>query len=220
MTTDVLGSELKSPVMGELYLKTLAGSGALSAQAVREFLSQWHGFSSFIPRFLCLAAYKAETEEERLNVLENLNSELGMDGGSTAHAEMLRDLIERATGNEPQSRDIKPSTAAFLETLEQTVLTNSAAFNSGVMAGLEHVAYDILSVLKEILSKCGRQELILHPYIVIHDEIEKIHIENTQENIGFHGNKKKEVDAGFKFIMRQWKIFWDSAYLLLTPGSV
>jgi hypothetical protein len=60
--------------------------------------------------------------------------------------------------------------------------------------------------------KAGRPDLTTHPYIVIHDEIEAMHIENTSENVKLHGAARASTEAGYAQMMRAWDSFWRAAY--------
>lgn len=92
----------------------------------------------------------------------------------------------------------------------------TSTFNSVVLLGLEHVAYDILSVLKEILIKSGYPQLVGHRYITLHEEIEAMHIKSIEENIFQYPNNQAEVSVGFQYVMNQWQGFWSCAYSTLV----
>lgn len=205
-----------SPVKNTAYFDSLSSASSLNPAKAREFLIQWYAFSCFIPKLLSLCAYKSESEPERMAVLENLYSELGKDhkNGQT-HPELLRDLIEKAYSLTPSAASASKTTKSFLSSLETKVLTSGSAYVCGLLQGLEHVAYDILDVLKEILTKTGNAELVNHPYIYIHEEIEKQHIANTEHCVNFHEDKPDQVKAGFNEIMVLWEAFWTDAYASL-----
>lgn len=218
MNAEVLVQKIEattSPVRGVFYESTLKKARSLDRSQVQAFLSQWYAFSSFIPELLSLYAAKAENELERTNIVENLYSELGLDNGRVSHPQMLFDLIQQATGLPPDRCHSSQATGEFIENLRSSVNTQSPAYNAGLFRGLEHVAYDILDVLKEILVKSGNPHLVGHPYITIHEKIEAQHIDKTEENIAMHGRRREEVDAGFNYVMNQWETFWKSAYLQL-----
>ncbi len=208
-----------SPVRGAYYDSTLKKAKSLAPNQVQIFLSQWYAFSSFIPELLSMYAAKAENELERANIVENLYSELGLDNGRVSHPQMLYDLIKQSTGLPPDRYHSSQATSEFIESLRSSVNNQSPAYNAGLFRGLEHVAYDILDVLKEILVKSGNPHLVEHPYITIHEKIEAQHIDKTEENIAMHGRNREEVDAGFNFVMDQWENFWKSAYLQLMGSQ-
>lgn len=206
------------PVKGSMYRQTLAIATDIKKPAVARFLSQWYAFSSSVPELLCIAAMKASCEEERSNIVANLYSELGLDSDGTSHPELLKDLIEQATGEVPSGGLISQDTRLFLEHLRRLMLEGSSAYNAGVMLALEAVAYSILSVLREILEKSGNAALTLHPYIVIHEEVEAGHIDNTEENIALYKDQMVEINQGYADMTCRWLNFWNSAYeTLVTP---
>ena len=95
-------------------------------------------------------------------------------------------------------------------------MRGTPAFNSGVLLGLEYVAYDILGVLKKILIKAGCPHLVNHPYITVHEAIEAMHIESTEENADLYQDEQASVTAGFEHTMKLWAGFWASAYGMLV----
>jgi len=57
-----------SPVKGAKYAATLASVPTVSKESARLFMAQWHAFSSSIPAFLSLCAWRAGSELERVNI--------------------------------------------------------------------------------------------------------------------------------------------------------
>lgn len=212
MTQNALAVAPSCPVKSEVYLATLKPMKTLGPAETHRFLSQWYAFSAVMPELLSICAMKATSESERANIIENLHSELGLDGVGISHPDLLRDLIFKATGAEPNGAVVSEETRTFIEGLRMALLMGSAAVNAGILQALEAVAYNILDVLKEIVSKSGNAALTAHPYIVIHEEIEAMHIENTDENVKLHGAARASAEAGYMQMMRAWESFWASAY--------
>jgi hypothetical protein len=212
MTHGALAVAATSPVKNEIYESTLKSMKALGRAETHRFLSQWFAFSAVMPELLSICAIKATTESERANIITNLHSELGLDGDGISHPQLLKDLILKVTGVEPSGADITGETRAFIEGLRTALLMGSAAANAGILQALEAVAYDILDVLKEIVTKSGNADLAAHPYIVIHEELEAMHIENTDENVKMHGAARVASEAGYAQMMRAWEAFWAAAY--------
>lgn len=215
-TSPVISEQIVSPVRGRAYNSTLGVLATISPDRARLFMAQWYAFSASIPAFLSLCAWRAGSELERRNIIINLHSELGLDGNEGTHPELLADLIVQATGEGPSLGDITDGTRAFILAMSDSVMRGSPAFNSGVLLGLEHVAYDILSVLKEILTKAGCPHLVGHRYITLHEEIEAMHIESTEENVSQYPDDQAAVSAGFEYVMSLWEGFWTSAYSTLV----
>lgn len=215
-TTSVATVAESCPVKSPEYHLTLARANQINPGSARVFLSQWYAFSASIPELLCACAMKAVSEAERANIVTNLYSELGLDSDGVSHPELLKDLIHQATGGLPDGEIVTQSTRAFLDRLRTAVLNGDPAFNAGALRALEAVAYSILDVLKEILVKSGNRALVGHAYITIHEEIEAVHIDNTEENISFHQGKEELVSHGYSVMMNEWRAFWSSAYDSLT----
>ena len=209
-----------SPVKGLAYERYLARRLKIDKLDAARFFSQWFAFSSAIPEILSIAAMKAESHEERTNILANLFSEMGFDSDGQSHAELLKDLIAKATGHEPIRSLIEQETFDFLKRLKMRMLEGSAAFNAGLILELEAVAYDILDVLNEILQKCGRGDLTAHPYIVIHETIEANHIDCTERNKTLHAENENDIKRGEAAMKSEWKKFWNHAYTLLVTSRV
>lgn len=214
--TSIALNAARCPVKSHLYEAILKPMATIGCQETHRFLSQWYAFSAVMPELLSICAMKAASESERANIIANLYSELGLDGDRTSHPEMLKDLIVSATGTAPSSVDIADETRSFIEGLRTALLMGNAAANAGILQALEAVAYNILDVLKEILVKSGNAALTTHPYIVIHEEIEARHIENTAENAKGHGAARASTDAGYAQMMRAWDSFWGAAYRTLA----
>ena len=203
-----------SPVKKKYYADIFQCKDKLSNHQVQFFAVQWYAFSSSITKLLALCAWKAETEEERANVVKNLYSELGLDvSNGKTHSELLKDLIENASNGELDTGQISPTTSTFISTINSAVLNRPPAFVAGFLLGLEHVAYDILEVLKGLLDKSGNGHLKEHPYIKIHEEVEAMHIDSTENTIDLYDDRRSEVEEGFVFIMKEWEQFWADAYI-------
>lgn len=209
----------ESPVKGDGYKKTLGKARTLSKMQAAAFFAQWYAFSSSIPEILSIAAMKASSDEERANILLNLFSEMGFDSDGKSHPELLKDLIDEATGISPSPDLVSNETRYFLTQVKAVMKSGTSAFNAGVMRSLESVAYEILEVLKEILSKCGSEGLVEHPYITIHELIEASHIESTERNMNLHFEDDEELRAGEFAMEVNWKYFWDNAYSNLVDLS-
>lgn len=208
------------PIKGRAYEATLDALATIERSNVATFLTQWFAFSTSVPVILCIAAEKASCELERKNIVTNLHSELGLDTDGPSHPALLSDLIEKATGTVPSPDFVSNGTHVFLKDLKNMMRDGSPAFNAGVMLALEAVAYDILSILKEILVKSGNNALVQHPYITIHEEVEADHIDNTEENIALHKDNVIDVNKGFTEMNALWRTFWSDAFLLLVTRHV
>lgn len=219
MIQSALAIAASCPVKNEVYDTTLKPMKTLGRTETHRFLSQWYAFSAVMPELLSICAMKATSEPERANIITNLHSELGLDSDGTSHPELLKDLISKVTGTEPSGIDISDETRSFIEGLRMALLMGSAAVNAGILQALEAVAYNILDVLKEIVTKSGNAGLTAHPYIVIHEEIEAMHIENTSENVKLHGSARAASEAGYAQMMRAWEVFWGAAYRDLAARS-
>ncbi len=204
------------PVKGTMYRRSLLRRKIIQKPQAALFFAQWYAFSSSIPEILSIAAMKAASHEERTNILVNLFSEMGLDAGGVSHPDLLKDLIEKATGQSPNAALILEETDQFLYRLKAMMTEGSAAFNAGVMQSLEAVAYQILEVLCEILEKSGNGELQNHPYIVIHEEIEVRHIESTDCNVAMHASESDDIERGKTLMFDEWEIFWNHAFRLLV----
>lgn len=215
-------AELQSlcPVKGSIYNQTLAVAKKLDKPSVAKFMTQWYAFSSTVPEILCIAALKASCEAERSNIVANLYSELGLDADGTSHPELLKDLIEQATGQTPSRDLVTFETQDFLARLKKMMLAGSSPYNAGVMLALEAVAFNILAVLKEILEKGGSQSLTAHPYITIHEEVEASHIENTEQNIDLYKAQIGEINRGYADMLIKWQLFWNDAFTALVAQDV
>lgn len=207
------------PVKSLGYERTLAKAGSISPVAARRFLSQWHAFSAAMPELLSVCAVRAGSDAERSNIVANLYSELGLDGDGVPHPELLKSMIEEATGAAPNPEDVTATTRRFVERLRAALFTGEPAFNAGVLLALEGVAYNILDVLKEILVKAGRPDVVRHPYITIHEAIEAHHIEHTEGNLELHMDRQDAVNAGYDLMMVAWSEFWADAYGLLVAKA-
>jgi hypothetical protein len=206
------------PVKGLAYESTLGAATTIDRSNVATFMTQWYAFSANIPIILCVAAEKASCESERKNIVTNLHSELGLDTDGPSHPALLNDLIVKATGIVPTHNIVSRGTVVFLESLKKMLREGSPAQNAGIMLALEAVAYEIISILKEILAKSSNHALIQHPYITIHEEIEAEHINNTEQNISFHNDNMIEVNQGFIEMNMLWRSFWSNAFRTLVPN--
>lgn len=219
-TSSVAESKSNCPVKGLLYKSTLGSALSIDRPNVASFMTQWYAFSASVPEILCIAAEKASCEAERKNIVANLYSELGLDTDGPSHPALLSDLIEKATGFAPSPDLVSKETRAFLADLKDMMRNGSAALNAGVMLALEAVAYNILGVLNEILTKSDNRALTNHPYITIHEEVEATHIDNTEENIELHRANIADVIRGYSEMNRMWHSFWDAAFLALVAPHV
>lgn len=212
-------AQSKCPVKSKRYEDTLHAASAVTRANAGSFMIQWYAFSATVPQILCVAAEKAASETERKNIVANLYSELGLDADGTSHPELLKDLIKKATGLTPTPELVSPKTRAFLSELQRLMREGGSALNAGVMLALEAVAYNILEVLKEILTKSGNHGLVTHPYITIHEEVEAMHIDNTQENIELHRCNLADVNRGYAEMNKLWALFWDGTYTSLVKDN-
>ena len=149
---------------------------------------------------------KLKSEYEKTNIIINLHSELGLDVKEGKSHPKLSDLIVKATGKLPDEKVVSDTTKLFVGILLNTTMVNSSSFSQAFLLGLEQVAYDILNVLKEILKKSGNPNLMEHSYIVIHEQIEAMHIDNTEDNLA-HVSNYEEAVSGYKFVMSPMDYF-------------
>jgi hypothetical protein len=203
-----------SPVKGLSYFKCLAAKSIVSEKSAIAFFMQWHAFSEFMPDLLSELIINSETEMERINLVKNLYSELGIDVGTESHPKMLKSLITEAYGYFNTSL-VRVETEEFIDKIEMQVRKGNSAYNAGLVLALEEVAYEILSVIKEVLSKSSQAVFLKHPYITIHEEVESEHIAHTQEIINLYSNRGSEAEAGYQEMMRWWQVFWDHAFVCM-----
>lgn len=207
-----------SPVKGIPYLRSLASRNILTEDAAFLFFMQWYAFSEFMPDLLSELIVSAETELERISLVKNLYSELGIDTGTESHPKMLCSLITQAYGRFEISA-VRMATEEFIDQIECQVRLGHSAYNAGLVLALEEVAYEILGVLKEVLAKSGQTQFLTHPYITVHEEVEADHIAHTREIIGQYEHRSSEVEHGYREMMNWWQKFWDHAFECLEDAD-
>lgn len=209
----------ESPVTGKDYEASLGKMTRIDGDQAYSFFIQWHYFSKSVLNLLAVCAWKAETTEEKSNIVMNLHSELGLDiPNGRSHPDLLADLIVRATGKHPEAVEASSETKEFVNQILKQTAAESSSFSTGLLLGLEQVAFDILKVLQEVLTKSGNPELIKHPYITIHNEIEAQHIDCTEKNLSVVRDIE-QAKRGYDFSMKQWEYFWASSYKLIQGQS-
>jgi len=217
--TDQDFAYLDSPVKGHIYQTTLKTINKLSQGQTYDFFNQWHHFSKAVLDLLAICAWRADSDKEKVNIIKNLYSELGLDvpGGKT-HPQLLEELIIEATGKAPETKKVSATTENFVNQITKEASSRSSSFSIGLLLGLEQVAYDILEVIKEVLVKSDQPQLVKHPYITIHEEIEAQHIDCTEENLA-NATDRLEAKVGYDFVIEEWREFWGVIYQTLKEEA-
>ncbi len=174
---------------------------------------QWLRFSACMPRVLCQAAARVDSNECRHYVIQTAFEELGMRREDEIHCNLFRDCV-RATGvSETESDRIDP----LLERLYAEVKeSKSQSFVLGFLLGLEMPAQEnIESVFRSLAHNAHlAQQLNETLFFRLHRLIEPEHVRLTLSNfLRFcqTDGQKREFTEGFDVGIAFWNEFWKQA---------
>jgi hypothetical protein len=181
--------------------------------------SLWHGFSSFVPWFLCQACAKVSTNEKRHYVIQTAFEELGMRNSREIHADMFWDAAASTGLTNAAAEQINGSRHAksTLDLLKNDLLSyNTDEEVLGILLGLEIPAIEnIDAVFRSLTYTEGlRLKLSHHKFFKLHRQIEIEHVRLTVANfLRFCPNEDQQERflIGFMDGLKFWKNFWDNA---------
>ncbi len=181
--------------------------------------TQWHRFSTFMPRFLCQAAAQVSDNEKRHYVIQTAYEELGMKRADEIHPDMFWEAASTAgaTKNDCGSVSDSEGIGRHLEDLWNTLI--DAKGNDpkilGLLLGLEIPAVENIETIFSSLAHNQEVEQKLQEgkFFSLHRKIEIEHVNLTVSNfLRFckSENERLEFMEGFDYAVVFWVRFWET----------
>lgn len=203
------------------YLLWLRQADSISSEKALRFLCIWYSVSRHQPQMLLHVAAAFHAWEERKGIMANYIEEDGQaKAGDDPHYVLLQQLIEKMGGTLVIDPESERMASGFRESIGHLRETEAA----GLLAGIEHPALDISSMLHEIINRAGFGDLLdSDPYLTIHVDVEPDHIIDAHGRalsyLQLGAEEEAQVVVGFRKAMKFWAGFWPVAFRALGYGN-
>jgi hypothetical protein len=181
-----------------------------------DVLRRWTFLSEQFPRFLGAILSRISSPSAQCLVAKNIAGECGNGIKEEMHSLLLADMVRSALGAEQMRFNPGPLKEVIERKLDE-ISKMSAGEAIGLLIGLEAPAYDILALLRRSLEQSGMaaQAIDATPYMRIHQEIEKVHQDDSlamAEMVRELGCPDAEIIKGGDSAVEFWSAWWAVAY--------
>lgn len=187
-----------------------------SVDAPVDVLRRWVFLSEQFPRFLGAILSRLSAPSAQCLIAKNINGECGNGVKDEMHSILLSRLVAAALGAEQLRFDPGPLQKLIERKLGE-IAQMSAGEAIGLLIGLEAPAYDILALLRGCLERVGMDRATLDgaPYMQIHQEVEKVHQDDSMEMaelVREMGCPDAEIVRGGESALEFWASWWNTAH--------
>ncbi|WP_375772723.1 iron-containing redox enzyme family protein [Archangium gephyra] len=151
-----------------------------------KFLQRWSYLSSQVPRLHGAALARIKIPDIQLLLAEIAYGECGSGNRDKIHSKLLNELIRQSPQADVMGGSVDPELARLFEEAVTALCQMNQDEAIGFIVGLEAPAYDILGLLKRSLIGVDipADTVLRSEYIVIHEEVEKMHQESGHAAMG------------------------------------